>query len=210
MGFHNSRKADEAEPNKMGTEGMRRTLHRSIDLLHQLSSQKLGRQEVKERLRTLHFASLLKSIPDFDDLENAKQVSIQASFDSFMQEVDEIVEGLSSGKIPLYEAIMQMNKTVVQNQFTPIPDVSVYADSPDDSIIEDSFDPSGDDQERAIESYWKAQFDQRKTSNLSKQPVAIDGCIQELIDIKKSLQEKIDQINGSLKEFGFQIQETIQ
>src|SRR3990167_836453 len=91
-------------------ESTRLVLNKSIDLLHKLSNGKLGKEDVKKEISTLlstYFVTVYPETSRGNDPES------KFKLEHFLDQAYEIIDQVESGKVPLYEAIMLMNKVVV-------------------------------------------------------------------------------------------------
>lgn len=98
-------------------ESTRQVLNKSIDLLHKLSNKKLPKEEIKQQLSNLLSNYFFAVYPDsnqrnFGEVDDGSKIKMEL----FLEQANEIVEKVASGKAPLYEAIMLMNKVVVNHQ----------------------------------------------------------------------------------------------
>lgn len=92
------------------TESTRLVLNKSIDLLHKLSNSKMSKEEVKKELSVLLSTYFVTLYPD-----NGRGIDAEKKLklEHFLEQAYDISDQVESGKVPLYEAIMLMNKVVV-------------------------------------------------------------------------------------------------
>ncbi len=93
-------------------ESTRQVLNKSIDLLHKLSNKKIAKDTARKELSGVlsqYFSSLGSNSSAIDQESKVK-------LEIFLDQAYEIIEKVDAGDAPLYEAIMMMNKVVVNNQ----------------------------------------------------------------------------------------------
>lgn len=88
------------------TETTRQVLNKAIDLLHKLSNQKIKSEEVKSELSQVFSQYFLSQ----NGAENGIEERNKLKLEILLKETCDIVDRLDSGRIPLYESIMLMNK----------------------------------------------------------------------------------------------------
>lgn len=93
-------------------ESTRQVLNKSIDLLHKLSNKKIAKDSAKKELGSLLSHYFTSSFDGANGISKESKVKLEL----FLDQAYEILDKTDSGDTPLYEAIMMMNKVVVNNQ----------------------------------------------------------------------------------------------
>ena len=91
------------------SEQKRQVLNKSIDLLHKLANKKMNIRDVKKELSSILSVYFFSFFPKDAQIDEENKLK----FEKFLKMAYEVVENLEGGKSALYEAIMLMNKIVV-------------------------------------------------------------------------------------------------
>jgi hypothetical protein len=204
---------------KMGmTESTRQVLNRAIDILHRVSSKKLSEELARKELSTTLSTHFLND----GDVDPIKKIKLQRC----LEEVNEVTSSLDKGKIPLYEAIMLVNRIVVSgatHQPPPLPEtkatsfqirpkITPYEE--DVEYINQEFDISGNQREKNLQLI-NTQKLEDKVQEIVREPVRETAPLQTEEDVtlllnrvllnKKQLEEAISDLNGTLQSIGFEL-----
>jgi len=178
------------------TESTRLVLNKSIDLLHKLSNGKWGKDEVKREMSSLLSTYFAAVYP-------------QGSLDKrehFIDQAYEIIDQVELGKVPLYEAIMLMNKVVVS--LKPAEKAVPYSER---EVIR--FRPAPKEEEEVIFEEGiieeNREQDRFEVKQLEKQKELADPEIAELmgevVKQKKALENSVTHLNLALSKVGFEL-----
>ncbi len=169
---------------KLERKGMgeltRQMLNKAIDLLHKVSNKKMESGVAKKEL--IEILSSYFLYPLARGSEKAKK-----RFKSLLEEVCQIVDKIDSGKAPLYEAIMQMNKAVMH-----LPQNFLEEE---DSLASTEFDSPGITKERQFKIETKSRG---KSEEIQDQ-------ITRILDLKERLQTSVTELNNLLSAVGFEL-----
>lgn len=212
-------------------ESTRQVLNKSIDLLHKLSNKKIAKDAAKKEVSALlshYFTSMGES-------SNGISKESKVKLELFLDQAYEILDKTDSGDTPLYEAIMMMNKVVVNNQVPEKVEETVVSEAPSIRVSEsksapEQWDDEEDEEEEDDEEYQMKQNEDRplrfeakempKTSqptrrvhfekssfqNRSQQKQKeVGNLVDEVLQQKFALENSIDQLNHSLRAMGFEL-----
>lgn len=201
---------------KMGmTESTRQVLNKAIDLLHRLSNNKISEDVAKRELATTLSAHFLAE----GGVEAQKKIRLQM----VLEEANDVVTELHKGKIPLYEAIMLINRIVVTNMNKEPPPVPENRLSPsyteeaqlrpklppyqeDMEFISQEFDISGDQKERNLQARFMQKIEEKEEALPPKQSEEdVILLMNRVLMNKKQLEEAISDLNGTLYAAGFEL-----
>jgi hypothetical protein len=179
-------------------EATRQVLNKSIDLLHKLSNKKLSKDEIKNQLDELLSTYFFNLYPEIDE-------AVKMKLELFLEQSHEIVDKVSMGKAPLYEAIMLMNKVVVAYQpsaeeersFEEKPLENRLKPQENLGLVIDEFDLSGQVQEKGN---MKLAIQQRSMPHQE-----VGSMISEVLKKQDELNQSIVLLNDSLKGVGFEL-----
>ncbi len=176
------------------TESTRQALNRAIDLLHRLSNKKLSEESARKELSTMLSQHFLSE----DGVDAQKKIKLQM----VLEEANDVVTQLDKGKIPLYEAIMLVNRIVSNsaskeppplpeariesaNAIEPIhsrPKIAPYEE--DVEFISQEFDVSGDQREKNLQ--------ERMAQKIEKLPQQMDGILSKTLMTASDDTKKIE------------------
>ncbi|MBM3193853.1 MAG: hypothetical protein FJZ59_06460 [Chlamydiae bacterium] len=198
------------------TESTRQVLNRAIDLLHRLSNKKLSEESARKELNT----TLSQHFLSEGGVEAQKKIKLQM----ILEEANDVVTELDKGKIPLYEAIMLVNRIVsngVNKEPPPLPDnritsanaiepfdnrpkITPYED--DAEFVSQEFDVSGDQREKNLQMKISQKIQEKIEEAPPKQSeddVAL--LMNRVLMNKKELENAISDLNGTLQSVGFEL-----
>ncbi len=199
------------------TESTRLVLNKSIDLLHKLSNGKLGNEDVKKEVTVLLSTYFVTAYPESDRGDDPEK---KLKLELFLDQAYEIIDQVESGKVPLYEAIMLMNKVVVslkpfeQQQLeerahtpkrTALPserEVIRFRPVPkevDEEVFEEDLN-----EERNMKMAERFEFRKTEKQREMADPEVAD-LIQDVLKQKKALENSISHLNQSLSKIGFEL-----
>jgi hypothetical protein len=189
------------------TESTRKALNKAIDLLHRLSSKKITEEVcLKEINLTLsnHFLE--------DGKVNADQ---KIRLEMCLKEASEVVDHLEKGKIPLYEAIMLINRVVVNHTNIELEELHEEREEPlqfkpkvepykqDSDFVSQEFDISGDQREKILKQHFfqklQEKEDRIEEMKLSqKESLNSDTHISEIKELNKASDDVVHLMNRVL------------
>lgn len=203
-------------------ESTRQVLNKSIDLLHKLSNKKEAKEEIKHHLSTLLSNYFFAVYPDsnklnFGEVDETSKIKLEI----FLEQAYEIVDKVASGRAPLYEAIMLMNKVVVNHQpgSEEVQAVEQKQDAPQEierplrpqvveepGMLANEFDPSGESAEQKVLAEVKEKIKAR-TAIHQRGSVHTDvtSLISEVLKKQEELHQSIYLLNDSLRDVGFEL-----
>lgn len=177
---------------KQTGESIRRVLNRIIDLLHKLSNKKIDLQQTKKELSILLSNYFLSQPGD----ENALTEDNKVKLEFFLHQARGILEKVDAGTTPLYEAIMLMNKIVMQS--------AVEEENTSDWGISKK---EHTETEQPIENEPQTlPLQEQKIERLASQN-DIQGLLDKVVSCKKELAESINRLNVMLKDVGLALTE---
>ena len=195
------------------TESTRQVLNKAIDLLHRVSNKKLSEEAARRELATALSTHFLAE----GGVEEEKKIKLQV----VLEEASNVVSQLEKGKIPLYEAIMMVNRIVVSenfpkkeegNKIEPIQFRTKVDPYEDTAFVSQEFDVSGDQKEKNLESRVvnKPEFvlqEEKVTQQVELKEITDDIALlmNRVLKNKKVLEESISVLNGSLHPIGFEL-----
>jgi hypothetical protein len=181
------------------TESTRKVLNKAIDLLHRLSSKKISEDVCKKEISYTLSSHFLE-----DTKVNADS---KVKLEMCINEASDIIESLEKGKIPLYEAIMLINRVVVNHagieslesfeqkdeplQFKPR--VEPYKE--DSDFVSQEFDISGDQREKILKERFFQKLQSRETEMLEKTHEKENFQRETLISEIKELNKASDDVS---------------
>lgn len=198
------------------TESTRQVLNRAIDLLHRLSNKKLSEESARKELS----ATLSQHFISEGGVEAQKKIKLQM----ILEEANDVVTELDKGKIPLYEAIMLVNRIVsngVHKEPPPLPESRIEsADAiepihirpkiapyeEDVEFVSQEFDVSGDQRERNLQMKISQKIQEKieeAPPKQSEEDVAL--LMNRVLLNKKQLESAISDLNGTLQSVGFEL-----
>ena len=200
------------------TEPTRQVLNKAIDLLHRLSNKKLTEDSARRELG----ATLSTHFLAEGGVEAHKKIRLQM----VLEEANNVVVQLDKGQIPLYEAIMLINKIVVaggskepppvpENRLEPLPNRAKIAPYQEDlEFVSQEFDVSGDQREKNLQSRIPQKIESKIALNVeektketaphrSEEDVTL--LMNRVLLNKKQLEEAISDLNGTLQSVGFEL-----
>ena len=192
------------------TESTRQVLNKAIDLLHRLSNKKLSEEASRRELSTMLSTHFLSE----GGVEAQKKIKLQM----ILEEANDVVTQLDKGKIPLYEAIMLVNRIVVsginkepppipENRFEPIliPE-KISPHEEDLEFINQEFDSSGEIRERNLHIRTSQRLQEKLEERAPKQSEEdVTLLMNRVLMNKKQLEEAISDLNGTLLSAGFEL-----
>ena len=199
-------------------EQTRQVLNRAIDLLHRLSSKRISEEGARRELSAALSAHFLAE----DGIESGKKIKLQL----ILEEATTVISQLDRGEIPLYEAIMLVNRIVVSaivKQPPPIPKDSIapiqyrarinpYEASEELEIEEDvdfvsqEFDISGESREKDLQVARTIKVEEKLHNAPPKQSEDdITALLSKVLINKKQLEAAIFELNDTLQSTGFEL-----
>ena len=172
------------EATKVEKKGMseqtRQMLNKSIDLLHKVSNRKIGAETAKKELLDILSHYFLHPFKSGSDKHKGR-------FKALLDEVNEIVDKIESGRAPLYEAIMQVNKAVMH-----LPQ-NFIEEKEGITMKESHTCPIVKEKQIRVEEKSKGKFGE------------IQDQITRILTLKESLQVSVNEINTLLSPVGFEL-----
>ncbi len=201
------------------SEPTRQVLNRAIDLLHRLSNKKISEEGARRELSATLSAHFLSE----GGVEAGKKIRLQL----ILEEATGVVAQLDRGEIPLYEAIMLVNRIVVsgisKQEPPPIPDdripsiqlrakINPYEPAVEEEIEEDTdfvsqeFDISGESREKDLQMGRSIKMQEKVPDNAPKQSEDdISALLAKVLLNKKQLEAAIFELNDTLQSVGFEL-----
>ena len=193
------------------TESTRQVLNKAIDLLHRLSNKKLSEEAARRELSTNLSTHFLAE----GGLAEEKKIKLQAA----LEEANEVVTQLERGKIPLYEAIMMVNRIVVsevlpktlnKEESSKIEPIQIHSkeESPEDegAFVSQEFDVSGDQKEKNLQVRTLQKLQEKAEASVVKAPPEdVTTLMNRVLMNKKQLEESVLALNSSLHVIGFEL-----
>ncbi|MBS0584897.1 MAG: hypothetical protein JSR76_01180 [Verrucomicrobia bacterium] len=175
-----------------GGEGVRQILNKSIDLLHKISNRKVSLESAKKELTEMLSAYFL--------MEQRGEAKLPFLF----EELYVILEKLEAGKAPLYEAIMQMNKAVMQFSLEAEEEVS---------FVSTEFDRSGSEREKRHQMPKAVVRENLPIANVEKsvknKKEEIKEQMSAILGLKEELEASVSQLNELLSMSGFELKSLV-
>lgn len=187
------------------TESTRQVLNRTIDLLHRVSNKKLSeevaRRELSTTLSTHFFAE--------GGGEEQRKIKLQL----VLEEANGIITQLEKEKIPLYEAIMLINRIVVsgvKEEDLPVEPVQLRTKMPqyeeEVEFVSQEFDVSGERVENNLHVRAPQKVVEKPLPMESKQPTEeVAVLMNRVLTNKKQLEDSVQALNGLLQIAGFEL-----
>jgi hypothetical protein len=203
-------------------ESTRQVLNKSIDLLHKLSNKKQAKEEIKHQLSNLLSSYFFAIYPDsnpinFDEVDEGSKMKLEF----FLEQAHEIVDKVANGRSPLYEAIMLMNKVVVNHQpnLEEMQKLKQEEVAPEQiekpfrpelieepGMVPNEFDLSGEINEKKVLFDVKEKIRARTAMNQrGALHTDVSSLISEVLKKQEELHQSIFVLNDSLKEVGFEL-----
>ena len=196
------------------TESTRQVLNKAIDLLHRLSNKKLSEESARRELSTTLSTHFLSE----GGVEAHKKIKLQM----VLEEANDVVTQLDKGKIPLYEAIMLVNRIVVAGASAhtgkeppPIPTSNIESFhihpriapyEEDLEFVSQEFDVSGEQRERNLHIRTSEKFQEKLAETAPRQSEEdVTLLMNRVLMNKKQLEEAISDLNGTLLSVGFEL-----
>lgn len=206
------------------TEATRLVLNKSIDLLHKLSNGKLAREEVKKEISVLLSTYFVTVYPE---TEKGVDADAKLKLEHVLDQAYDIVYQVESGKAPLYEAIMLMNKVVVSikplyeendsddrgsvfaKQTIAEKEVVRFRPAPEYEMREPFPDPEVE-QTVSVAQRLENPMEPKEVSraqpiNKTSRETDVSDLMNAVIQQKKALENSIAKLNASLEEIGFEL-----
>jgi hypothetical protein len=203
-------------------ESTRQVLNKSIDLLHKLSNKKIAKETARKELSAVlsqYFSSLGSGLA----IDQERKVKLEI----FLDQAYEIIEKVDAGDAPLYEAIMMMNKVVVNNQMEEAGKERVSSIRPPEPKMkmreEISRSDYDDEDEEEEEEFRRVEKTPRKAKEHSRQisgSTRFESSIQEevgdanqevslligeVLKQREALEKAVKHLNAVLHELGFEL-----
>ena len=175
-------------------ESTRQILNKAIDLLHKLSNGKMGKEETKHQLSSIlsHYFLTIYG----EDLSSTEKQELK----DFLASAHEVVDRAESGKIPLYEAIMLMNKVIIQHQIERDEVVVPLKEVTRQQVVqrvEKEVDPTP-----LEEKHTSVRKQCTETASLGQ----FENKLQEIASLQKRMRTVIDELNDELHTVGYELQ----
>lgn len=181
-------------------ESTRQILNKAIDLLHKLSNGKISKEETKHQLSSIlsHYFLTIYG----EDLNSNEKQELKA----FLASAHEVVDKVDGGKIPLYEAIMVMNKVIIHHQMernetvVSLEEVTKKSVSqPSEKKVAPEPTISRDPQPIEVRNVRKKRHMEEQTEG------NFENKLQEIASLQKRLQTVITELNDELYSVGFEL-----
>lgn len=192
------------------TESTRQVLNKAIDLLHRLSNKKLSEEAARRELSTTLSTHFLSE----GGVEAHKKIKLQM----VLEEANDVVTQLDKGKIPLYEAIMLVNRIVVAGAGKEPPPIPASSIEPlqihpkiapyeeDLEFVSQEFDVSGEQRERNLHIRTSEKIQEKLAETAPRQSEEdVTLLMNRVLMNKKQLEEAISDLNGTLLSVGFEL-----
>lgn len=192
------------------TESTRQVLNKAIDLLHRLSNKKLSEESAKKELSTTLSAHFVAE----GGVEEQKKIKLQM----VLEEANGVVSQLDRGQIPLYEAIMLVNRIVVSGankEEAPLKETKIEpiqlrtklgAYEEDLEFVSQEFDVSGDQREKNLQVKESQKPQEKEEPVIVRQPSEdVVLLMNRVLMNKKQLEDSILDLNGTLHTIGFEL-----
>lgn len=170
-------------------ENIRQVLNKSIDVLYNLSTQKVELEDGLSKITDL-LTSYFFSKVDREEMDENDKIRLEL----LLAKGEEIVRNISTQKCPLYEGIVDFNK-IVTLQPNQIP-----SKKPINRIVEEKVEPA------------KTQSVSKPKPVLNPQIVegvnednSITGLMDNVVRQKELLDQALAKLNGSLSDLGLEI-----
>lgn len=201
----------------MGEE-TRKVLNKSIDILHKLSKGKTTRKEGRQELSALLAGHFLSTHKPNEGIDINQKVKLQC----YLDEALDIIDKIDSGKAPLYEGILLMNKVIVKKksveETVPLDEKAIspvfeevkiapLAPKEDPPMIHEQFDRSGTQKEAELIKAVKMENHAKssKMSHTQYSQMGIQELMQEVLKNKELFEKSVLNLNESLLEVGFEL-----
>ncbi len=203
------------------TESTRLVLNKSIDLLHKLSNGKLGKEEVKKEITILLSTYYVTVHPESGHVDSPEK---KLKLEHFLNQAYEIAEQVESGKVPLYEAIMLMNKVVVslkpneseseeENRVQTTTKAPSYpaerevirfrpVEKQTNSAVFDEVALENQETNLKVADRFELRKPERQSQNEDSE---VTELISDVLKQKKALENSISHLNQSLSKIGFEL-----
>ena len=208
-------------------ESTRQVLNKSIDLLHKLSNKKIAKDTARKELSAVlsqYFSSLGSNFA----IDQDSKVKLEL----FLDQAYEIIEKVDAGDAPLYEAIMMMNKVVVNNQMEeparskvsaprpPLPKMKIREELSEDQYPDDEEDEEEEDFDEDFRRPAKEFKRARESSRQTVTPIRFNSSVREsreesnqevaelvkdVLKQKEALARSVKHLNEVLHEVGFEL-----
>lgn len=200
------------------SEITRQVLNQSIDLLHKLSNKKISKEAAKKEFSLLLSNHCLSGDRALDE---TKKVRLEVS----LNQANEIVDRVESGKIPLYEAIMLVNRVIVslgvieegrgegkkiESIQRVVEERAAEKEEKVEEFLSHSFDPTGN---QAEENMRRAPKEEEKRVEAVASPLpaplpaksetSVEALMGQVVFHKKQLEEAVASLNEVLSKIGY-------
>ncbi len=208
-------------------ESTRQVLNKSIDLLHKLSNKKIAKDTARKELSAV-LSQYFSSLGENSSIDQESKVKLEI----FLDQAYEIIEKVDAGDAPLYEAIMMMNKVVVNNQMEepkrekisvsrpPLPKMKIRED-----LSEHDYENQDEDEEDFDEDFPRPARELKRSRENSRKIVApirfespvresrqeadsnqeVGDLVKDVLKKKEALERSVKHLNGVLQELGFEL-----